>query len=665
MGSSWRCYGYGLFRFVETTEANPPMPRFILLTAIIPIVLCMLVLGSREAAGQTHMWSQSFGGTSVDAGLRVSIDGSGNIFVTGRFGDTVDFGGGGLTSAGLNDIFLVKYDASGTHLWSQRFGDTRDDTGLGVSVDGSGNVFVTGLFNGTVDFGGGGLTSTLSSEDIFLAKYDAGGTHLWSQRFGDVEDDLGLSVSVDGSGNVFVTGRFAGTVNFGGGFLFAAGFSDDIFLAKFDASGTHLWSQRFGDTSTDTGESVSVDGSGNVFVTGNFQKTVDFGGGNLISAGFDIFLAKYDASGTHLWSKQFGDTLADTGLGVTVDGSGNVFVTGLFRGTVDFGGGPLTGAGPPDIFLAKYDAGGAHVWSKRFGATGADQGWSVSADGSGNVVATGRFVGTVDFGGGPLTSAGSEDIFLAKYDAGGAHVWSKRFGGTSADQGWSVTVDGSGDAVLTGHFTGTVDFGGGPLTSAGAKDIFLARFGDPLVAVAIRSFDARAFGAGVALHGSFTSNLRVLSVNVYRAEDSSRLLFYKNVSHSGEEFYYEDHDVEPGRTYRYQIGVVDNDGEFLSQVATVKTQSYGVVLLPNSPNPFNPATTIHFTLEKAIHVTLSIYDAKGRRVTMLVDDVRSAGPHQVRWDGTDAAGSSVSSGVYFYRMRAGNTSLSRRMVLLK
>jgi hypothetical protein len=185
------------------------------------------------------------------------------------------------------------------------------------------------------------------------------------------------------------------------------------------------------------------------------------------------------------------------------------------------------------------------------------------------------------------------------------------------------------------------------------------------VAVAIRSFEARASAGGVVLSGSFVSDLRVLGVNIYRAEGSSRLMFHESVSQSGQEFYYEDRSVTVGRDYRYQIGVVDQDGEFFSQVVNVKTRRYATALLPNSPNPFNPATTIRFTLETSEHVTLAIFDAKGRRVTTLVHEVRGAGPHEVQWDGTDAVGSSVASGVYFYRMRAGNVRLSRRMVLLK
>ena len=110
-----------------------------------------------------------------------------------------------------------------------------------------------------------------------------------------------------------------------------------------------------------------------------------------------------------------------------MDGSGNVFVTGIFSGTVDFGGGNLVSAGSVDIFVAKYNANGVHQWSKRLGGTGGEIGQAVAVDGSGNVVVTGDFSGTVDFGGGNLVSAGSSDVFLAKYNASGVHQWSKRF----------------------------------------------------------------------------------------------------------------------------------------------------------------------------------------------------------------------------------------------
>src|SRR5512134_278321 len=151
---------------------------------------------------------------------------------------------------------------SDDHLWSQRFGSTGNDYGLSVAVDGMGNVVVAGRFSGTVDFGGGNLVSALGSPDIFVAKYNAAGVHQWSRRFGDTLDDYGQSVAVDASANVFVTGYFRLTVNFGGSDLVSAGSDADIFVAKFNASGTHQWSQRFGSTGGDHGLSVAVDESG-------------------------------------------------------------------------------------------------------------------------------------------------------------------------------------------------------------------------------------------------------------------------------------------------------------------------------------------------------------------------------------------------------------------
>jgi len=248
-----------------------------------------------------------------------------------------------------------------------------------------------------------------------------GGSHLWSKRFGSTGEDSGHGVAVDSSGNVVVTGFFQGTVDFGGGGLTSAG-ELDIFVAKFSgADGSHLWSKRFGSTAFEEGREVAVDGSGNVVVTGLFEGTVDFGGGGLTSVGrydrHDIFVAKFSgANGSHLWSKRFGSAdFFDAGVGTAVDSSGNVVVTGWFTGTVDFGGENLTSAGIDDVFVAQFSgADGSHLWSKRFGSTGNDEGLGVAVDGSGNVLVTGYFTGTVDFAGGGLTSAGNSDIFVAK-----------------------------------------------------------------------------------------------------------------------------------------------------------------------------------------------------------------------------------------------------------
>ena len=207
-----------------------------------------------------------------------------------------------------------------------------------------------------------------------------------------------------------------------------------------------------------------MDGAGNVLVTGGFQNGVDFGGGTLTSAGGDdIFLATYSNSGAHLWSKRFGSTSTDTGRGVSVDGAGNVLVTGGFQNSVDFGGGTLTSAGGDDIFLATYHSpSGAYQWAKRIGGTNTDRGVGVSMDGAGNVLVTGHFADSVNFGGGTLTSVGGPDIFLAKYEALAAPdavtgIRIAAIGGSKARITWKAATGATGyevwSAANTPYFT--------------------------------------------------------------------------------------------------------------------------------------------------------------------------------------------------------------------
>jgi hypothetical protein len=182
--------------------------------------------------------------------------------------------------------------------------------------------------------------------------------------------------------------------------------------------GAHVWSKRFGNTANDHGFSVAVDSSGNVLVTGSFLRTVDFGGGNLTAGYASIFVAKYSAAGTHIWSKGFMDYGEDAGYAITADTSGNVIVTGVFAGTVDFGGGSLTNAGVSSIFVAKYSAAGTHIWSEQFGNPGGqDVGTGIAVDRSGNTILTGYYSSSLDFGFGSMTStsASSWDIFLVKF----------------------------------------------------------------------------------------------------------------------------------------------------------------------------------------------------------------------------------------------------------
>ncbi|MGD1047129.1 MAG: hypothetical protein ABR899_00075 [Candidatus Krumholzibacteriaceae bacterium] len=426
--------------------------------------------------GMRHLWSKRFGDGNYQTAQAVAVDASGNVIVTGSFDGTVDFGGGALTSAGNTDIFVAKLGSNGAHVWSKRFGDGSVQGGEAVAVDISGNVVLAGFFEGVVDFGGGALTSAGSS-DIFVAKFGSNGACLWSKRFGDGSDQIATAVAIDASGNVIVTGVFYGAVDFGDGALTSAG-SSDIFVAKFGSDGACLWSKRFGDESGQTAQAVAVDASGDIFVAGYFEGTVDFGGGALTNAGdMDIFVAKLGPGGAHVWSKRFGDADYQFARAIAVDASGNAIVTGDIDGTVDFGGGALTSAGSADVFVVKVASDGTHVWSKIFGDESYQRANGVAVDAFGNVLVTGSFYGAVDFGGGALTSAGQWDIFVTKFGSDGACLGSRRFGDSNSQFAYAVAADASGNAIITGDFDGTVDLGGGALTSAGGRDIFVAKLG--------------------------------------------------------------------------------------------------------------------------------------------------------------------------------------------
>ncbi|MBI4699845.1 MAG: PQQ-binding-like beta-propeller repeat protein [Deltaproteobacteria bacterium] len=424
----------------------------------------------------SHLWSTRLGDSDMQMGSDVAVDGVDNVLVAGWLSGTADLGGGPLESAGSWDVFVAKYDKDGKHLWGKRFGDASKQMGDAVAVDAGGDVVVAGHFEGSVDFGGGPLTS-VGGYDLFVVKLDPNGKHLWSKRFGAAGYEQAPQIRVDGAGAVLLTGFFEGTVDFGGGPLVSAGYAD-IFVAKLDKDGKHLWSKGFGADGQDTGDGIAVDGTGSALVTGACQGTVDFGGGPLPGAGGDdVFVAKFDKDGKHVWSKRAGNGQNQRGLALALDAFGSSVVTGWFFGAIDFGGGLLVSAGGYDIFVAKLDKDGKHVWSKRFGDGSEQFGFGIAVDGAGSVVLTGQFVGTVDFGGGPLASAGAEDIFVAKLHKDGKHLWSKRFGDVKFQSSRSIAADASGNALVTGAFGGTVDFGGGLLVSAGGHDVFLVKFG--------------------------------------------------------------------------------------------------------------------------------------------------------------------------------------------
>jgi len=254
---------------------------------IFPFLLAASFIGCGDQGSSTSgttppppvSWrgTQQFGTTGNDVGRGIVLDSSANIYITGSTDGNLD----GNISSGLLDIFLTKFDSTGNKLFTRQFGTTGRDTGYGVVVDSSGNVYVTGSTEGILGASAFGLS------DIFLAKFDSSGNLLFIKQLGTTGFDIGYGVTVDSSGNVYVTGSTEGILGSS-----AFGLSD-IFLAKFNSSGNNIFIQQLGTTGIDIGYGVALDSSANAFITGSTE-------GILGASAFglsDIFLAKFNSSG--------------------------------------------------------------------------------------------------------------------------------------------------------------------------------------------------------------------------------------------------------------------------------------------------------------------------------------------------------------------------------
>jgi len=267
----------------------------------------------------------------------VATDSSGNVYVTGGTKGGLD----GNTSAGDTDLFVVKYNSSGTKQWTKQLGSSGRDSANGIAIDSSGNVYVTG-----VTFGGLDWNTSAGANDLFLVKYNSSGTKQWTKQLGSASSDYANGVATDSSGNVYVAGGTKGNLN---------GISNsgrtDAFVIKFNSSDTKQWTKKLGTWQNDLANGVATDSSGNFYVTGFTYQDMD---GNTSAGNADLFVVKYNSSGTKQWTKQLGTSSNDNANGVATDSSGNVYVTGYTRGGLDNN----TSSGNTDLFVVKYNSSG-------------------------------------------------------------------------------------------------------------------------------------------------------------------------------------------------------------------------------------------------------------------------------------------------------------------
>jgi hypothetical protein len=470
--------------------------------------MLMLLLGANLfAQAPDTLWTKTYGGTDYDDGESVQQTSDGGYIIAG---------GARSFGAGLSDVYLIKTDVHGDTLWTRAYGGTDYDHGYSVQQTSDGGYIVAGE---TKSFGAGNW-------DVYLIKIDASGDTLWTRTYGGTSSDGALSVQCTSDGGYIIVGY---TSSFGSG----------VYLIKTDANGDTLWAKTYGGQ---IGYSVQQTSDGGYIIAGV--------GSN------DIYLIKTDVNGETLLARTYGGDGYECGYSAQRTYDGGYIITGS---TGSFG------AGGEDVYVIRTDTDGDTLWTRTYGGTGDDWGYSVQEISDGYIIAglTGSF------------GAGWSDVYLVKIDVNGNTLWTKTYGGTGDDWAHSVQQTQDGGYIITGL---TESFG------AGKWDVWLIKTG-------------------------------------------------------------------------HETGIEEE--EFVRET---------FFILQSRPNPFSQQTVIRYACPSK--ACLKIYDLSGR-LTRTFDHSTPQDPmdnqpfNQIVWDGKDNAGKRVPNGVYFLRFNAGEYNTTRKLLMIR
>jgi len=430
-----------------------------------------------DCGGETE-WAISFGapteGESYDRIIDVAVDGMGNIYVVGSFEGSFDLGNGALSSAGLNDIFVASFSPNRVHRWSRRLGGTGADTAHAVALLPAGGVVIAGSVSGDPGFGGKFPSSGLRG--FVMTLDETTGTPLASTAIASTESSRLLDVDVGSGGEIFGVGGYFGELQAGPATTSVG--DEDMFIVKLSADLTPQWNWSYGGESKDLLRGVSVSAAGAVAVTGYVSDTDK---NKQTNTGLDVYVAHLADGPTPTvdWDETYISSSGgkDKAHNVVFLPDGDVVVAGYFGTDVNFGSGDLTSAGESEVFVVQLASNsGAAVWASRFGASLPDVAHAITADSSGNIIIAGRFQEQISFGGAALMAVDGQDAFVAKLSSGnGAHIWSHAFGGTSGQSLLGVATDLQDNVYVGGHFAGSVDSVNPPLAAADNVDALLLK----------------------------------------------------------------------------------------------------------------------------------------------------------------------------------------------
>lgn len=598
-----------------------------------------------DAGGSTLVYSTFIGGSNLDYGNAIAVDGNGNAYVTGYTGSTNYPTTSGAYSQNLNgynyDAFVTKLNPGGTGLvFSTYLGGTSTDNGIAIALENVfGNIFIAGeTFSSDFPIAGNAFDKTYNGgDDIFVTKLNTGGTGLvFSTYLGGKSYDVVHSMAADVNGYPCVVGETTSTdFPLQSSYIKNStdGLYNDVFVAKLNHGGAGLmFSTYLGGSNHDYANSVAFDANRNVYVTGcTYSGDFPTTGGAYSRTyhNYEAFITKINYTGALIdYSTFIGGTGTDVGGSILADAGGNAFVTGRTNST-DY---PTTGdgydrsynGGDWDAFVSKLNASGSALsYSTFIGGSGVDDGKSIGTDNSNNVYITGyttssnypttgsaydqsyngnnsdAFVTKLGF----PASAPDISSYPASWNFEGINV------GTIKDKFIEVRNDGNADLNVTATtLTGTHAAEFSVYSGGGAFILAPAAYRNVVV-----RFQPTGPGDKVAI---------------------------LNISSN-------DTDENP-----LQILLTGRGVDVNGIPAEPETASLQMALYDNYPNPFNLATTIAFQLPQPSQVRLSIYDLQGAMVRTLAHGDVSAGYHMIRWDGCDDRGNVMISGVYFVRFEA-------------
>lgn len=489
--------------------------------------------------------------------------------------------GESYSSEGNSDFATVKYNSAGDQQWVARYNGPGNyiDYAVSIAVDASGNVFVSGYSTGiNTDY------------DFTTIKYSSSGIQLWVQRYsssGNLGDQV-KSMAIDAAGNIYITGS-----------SYETGESSNFTTIKYNSAGTQIWLQSYNGpgNNSEIPFDITVDNSGNVFITGSST-----GSGTSL----DYCTIKYNSSGILQWIQRYNGTgnYIDQSYSIAVDPQGDVYVTGTSRETVS----------GSDCTTIKYSSNGAQLWIQKYSGPGNlnDQAYSLALDQAGNVIITGSCIDLQN----------NMNYVTVKYNSNGIQQWAQSYmgSGNGNDIAYDIDVDIYGNAYVTGNITVT----------GASFDYATVKYNSSGVQQWVQTYNGPGNGNDIA---------RSIAVDVFG-----------NVYVTGQ-------STGSGTNYDYST-IKYSQPIAINQISSEVPKGFS--LNQNYPNPFNPVTYIEFSITMPSNVKLAVYDMTGREINVLVNQNLNAGVYKADWD---AAG--YSSGVYFYRITAGNYTEVKKMMLVK